>query len=223
MISWISGKEAEVKNVDQLKAFLSSKENKAQLRTAFSKAATQLGAAADDHAAVLTRLGMLSRELCFIEALREAFQKVAVIAVVINRVGEFYHGDMRMQDTIGRVRNLMRKGVQEYTSIFMDTDSQTGEIISAMKSLDRQIQFIRERRDQLRYLQMKWNPLIVAWKELDHKQGQKTSNLLGRTYRFLATRFDTSKSLMKARKEQDAARMKAQQDAAESEKAKKKN
>jgi hypothetical protein len=221
LISWISGKESEVKSAEQLNAYLSAKENKAQLRNAFSKAALQLGAAADDHAAVLTCLGMLSRELCFIEALREAFQQVPVIAVALNRVAEFYHGDMRMQDTVQRVRNLMRKGVQEYTSIFLDTDSQTGEIISAMKSLDRQILFIRERRDTLRYLQMKWNPYIVAWKDQDVKNGQKVTDLLGRTYRFLATRFDTSKSLMKARKEQDAARMKAQQEAAEAEKAKK--
>lgn len=214
LINWISGKESNIKTPEQLTGFLSQKENKAQLRTAFSKAAEKLGAKPDDHAAVLTRIELLARELCFIEALREAFQTVPVIAVILNKLSEAYSGDLRMQDTIGRVRGLLRKGIGEYTDIFTDTDSQTGEIISAMKSLDRQIVFIRERRDTLRFLQMKWNVYVTAWKEMDLKQGARVQDLLGRTYRFLATRFDTSKSLMKARKDQEAARMKAQQEAA---------
>jgi len=214
LITWISGKESQIKTPDQLALFLSKKEHKSQLRIAFSKAAEQLGAKADDHAAVLTRIEMLARELCFIEALREAFQSVPTIAMILNRISEAYSGDLRMQDTIGRVRGLLRKGIQEYTDIFEDTDNQTSEIISAMKSLDRQILFIRERRDTLRYLQIKWNVQVNAWKEMDLKQGARVQDLMARTYRFLATRFDTSKSLMKARKEQEAARMKAQHEAA---------
>ncbi|MSO97074.1 MAG: hypothetical protein EXR11_02480 [Rhodospirillaceae bacterium] len=210
LISWISGKEAQLKSMDEMNAFLADKENRSQLRLAFAKAAEQLGLKADDTTAVLLRLEMLARELCFIEALREAFNVVPGIAVRLKQLAETYAGDMRMMDTLERVKGLLRKGVQEYKDIFVDLDSQTGEIISAMKSLDRQIVFIRERRDRLRYLQMKWTPLVRAWSELVINQGANVQDLLGRTYRFLATRFDTSKSLMKARKEQEEQQRQAQ-------------
>jgi hypothetical protein len=94
-------------------------------------------------------------------------------------------------------------------------DSRSSEIIAAMRTLDKQILFIREQRDLLRFLQMKWTPLVAAWRDVQLGQGQRTADLLARTYRFLATRFDTSKSLMKARKAEEAARLKAQQEAAE--------
>lgn len=211
LISWFSGKESEIKSPEQLNAFLAAKENKSKLREAFSKAAVQLGLKEDDTTAVLMRLEMLARELCFIEALREAFNTVPAIGGRLKQISETYHGDMRVMDTIGRVKALMPKGVKEYHDIFVDLDSQTGEIISAMKSLDRQIAFIRERRDKLRYLQMKWTALVRAWAEIVINQGARVQDLLGRTYRFLATRLDTSKSLIQARKEQDAQRMAEQQ------------
>ncbi|MDX2144382.1 MAG: hypothetical protein SFV19_13585 [Rhodospirillaceae bacterium] len=222
LISWISGKEAEIKSPEQLNAFLAAKENKSKLREAFGKAAVQLGLPENDTTAVLLRLEMLARELCFIEALREAFNTVPAIGGRLKQISEVYHGDMRVMDTIGRVKSLIRKGVKEYQDIFVDLDSQTCEIISAMKSLDRQIAFIRERRDKLRYLQMKWTPLVRAWAEIVINQGARVQDLLGRTYRFLATRFDTSKSLMQARKEQDAQRLAEQQKKEQEAKAQKK-
>jgi hypothetical protein len=69
---------------------------------------------------------------------------------------------------------------------------------------------------------MKWTPLVRAWAEIVINQGARVQDLLGRTYRFLATRFDTSKSLMQARKEQDAQRLQEQQKKEQEAKAQKK-
>jgi hypothetical protein len=213
LIAWLSGKEGALKSAEELNAFLAERENKAKLRDAFKKAAVALGLKEDDTTAVLLRLELLARELCYIEALREAFSVVPGIAVRMKQVSELYHGDMRMMDTVERVKNLLRKGVQEYNTIFAELDAQTGEIITTLKSIDKQIELIRERRDKLRYLQMKWTPLVRAWAELVLGQGARVQDLLGRTYRFLATRFDTSKSLMKARKEQEEKMRQAQEQA----------
>jgi len=206
--------------------FLAERENKAKLREAFNKAALALGLQAGDTTAVLLRLELLARELCYIEALREAFNAVPAIARRFKQVSEQYAGDMRVMDTVERVRSLLRKGVQEYQDIFLELDAQTGEIISTLKTIDNQIILIREKRDKLRYLQMKWTPLVRSWSELVINQGARVQDLLGRTYRFLATRFDTSKSLMKARKEQEEqqrqAQIKAQQEKDALAKAKKK-
>jgi len=224
LIKLISTEPVDIKTPEQMTAFLSTKENKAKLREAFKKAAVGLGLKEDDSTAVLLRLELLSRELCYIEALREAFGVVPGIAIRMKQLQELYHGDMRMMDTVERVKKLLKKGLQEYQAIFAEMDQQTGDIVGTMKSLDTQIAMIRERRDKLRYLQMKWTPLVRAWSELILGQGARVQDLLGRTYRFLATRFDTSKSLMKARKEQEeAARQaaqKAQQDKEQQAKAK---
>ncbi|MCB2106319.1 MAG: hypothetical protein KDE14_01405 [Rhodobacteraceae bacterium] len=213
LIAWISGKDFGSMTAEQFEQFLAAKENKAALRNAFNKAAVELGSATGDHTAVLLRIELLARELCFIEALREAFSVVPSIAVRLKQIADNFGGDIRMMDTITRVRGLMRKGIQEYSGIFAAVDHQSDEIIVAMREIDGQISMIRERRDGLRFLQIKWNPLVEAWKDVDLGQGNRVSDLLGRTYRFLATRFDTSKSLMKARREAEDAQRQAQEKA----------
>ncbi len=226
LIAWLSGAESKMTSPEEMNKFLAERENKAKLREAFNKAALALGLQAGDTTAVLLRLELLARELCYIEALREAFNAVPAIARRFKQVSEQYAGDMRVMDTVERVRSLLRKGVQEYQDIFLELDAQTGEIISTLKTIDNQIILIREKRDKLRYLQMKWTPLVRSWSELVINQGARVQDLLGRTYRFLATRFDTSKSLMKARKEQEEqqrqAQIKAQQEKDALAKAKKK-
>jgi hypothetical protein len=228
LIAWLSGEESKMTSAEEMNKFLAERENKAKLREAFNKAAIALGLKEGDTTAVLLRLELLARELCYIEALREAFSSVPAIARRFKQVSDQYAGDMRVMDTVERVRALLRKGVKEYQDIFLELDAQTGEIISTLKTIDNQITLIREKRDKLRYLQMKWTPLVRDWSALVINQGARVQDLLGRTYRFLATRFDTSKSLMKARKEQEEAQRLAQQkqqeerDAKEKEKAKKK-
>jgi hypothetical protein len=203
LIAWLSGTAAKVVSQEELDKFLAERENKSKLREAFKKAALALGLKEGDTTAVLLRLELLARELCYVEALREAFSAVPAIARRFKQVSEQYAGDMRVMDTVERVRSLLRKGVHEYQNIFLELDAQTSEIISTLKTIDSQIIAIREKRDKLRYLQMKWTPLVREWSELILNQGARVQDLLGRTYRFLATRFDTSKSLMKARKEQE--------------------
>jgi hypothetical protein len=226
LIAWLSGAESKISSPEELNKFLAERENRAKLREAFNKAAIALGLKEGDTTAVLLRLELLARELCYIEALREAFSAVPAIARRFKQVSEQYAGDMRVMDTVERVRNLLRKGVQEYQNIFLELDAQTGEIISTLKTIDNQIIMIREKRDKLRYLQMKWTPLVREWSDLIINQGARVQDLLSRTYRFLATRFDTSKSLMKARKEQEdqqrLAAQKAQEEKDAQAKAKKK-
>ncbi|MBL8631100.1 MAG: hypothetical protein JNM81_15810 [Rhodospirillaceae bacterium] len=211
-----------LKTPEELNAFLSLKESKAKLREAFKAAAIGLGLKADDTQAVLMKLELLTREFCYIEALREALNVVPSIVVKLKQVAAKFAGDIRIADTVERVRMLMRKGVNEYQAIFDDLDAQTSDIVTAMRNLDLQIEQIRSKRDRLRYLQMKWTPLVRAWSELIPVQGARVQDLMGRTYRFLATRFDTSKSLMKSRKDQEeAARVAAAKEKADREKAEK--
>jgi len=205
MIAWLAGEESKIASPEQLDKFLAERENRAKLREAFNKAAIALGSKEGDATAVLLRLELLARELCHVEALREAFIAVPAISRRFNQVSELYAGDMRVKDTVERVRYLLCKGVQEYQNIFFELDGQAGEIISTLKAIDNQIILIREKRDKLRYLQIKWTPLVREWSELVLNQGARVRDLLGRTYRFLATRFDTTQSLMKARKEQEDA------------------
>jgi hypothetical protein len=203
LIAWLSGEESKISTPEELDKFLAERENRAMLREAFNKAAIALGMKQGDTTAVLLRLELLARELCYVEALREAFSAVPTIAIRFKQVSKQYSGDMRVMDTVERVRSLLRKGVQEYQSIFLELDAQTGEIISTLKTIDNQIGLIREQRDKLRYLQMQWTPFIQDWSELIINQGARVQDLLSRTYRFLATRFDTSKSLMADRRKQE--------------------
>jgi hypothetical protein len=203
LIGLISEQTMVFKTGEELAMFLNLPESKAKLREAFKKAAVALGLKEDDTEPVLLKLELLTREFCFIEALREAFNPVPGIMVKLKKAGETFSGDLRITDTVERVKALMRKGVTEYQNLFAELDAQTSDIVTAMKNLDIQIEEIRIKRDKLRYLQMKWTPLVRAWAEITLGRGAQVQDLMGRTYRFLATRFDTSKSLVKARKEQE--------------------
>ena len=203
LITWLSGTKTNITTPEEFEKFLSLKENKEQLRLAFRKAARELGFESSNTTAVLLKLELLARELCYVEALREAFESVPAIAKRLKEVAEHFSGDPRVKDTIVRVRSLMRKGITEYTDIFAELDGKTSEIISMLKDLDKQIEVIREGRDRLRFLQMKWTPLVNAWSELVINQGGRVQDLMARTYRFLATRLDTTNSLIKGRKEKE--------------------
>jgi len=198
LLSWVSGKELLLTDADEIAMFLEQIENKTKLKGAFEAASEQLGYGPDGHEKVMEHLHTLARELCYIEALREQFQLVRGIAERLNALRKIYSTDQRMKDEIRCIGLLLGKALVEYEKIFSDVDAQTSEIIGALKSIDRQIKYIRERRDQLYFIMRGWDPVIKLWSEARNERSRQMDKALSATYRLLATRFASSKSLRAA-------------------------
>jgi hypothetical protein len=164
LLSWVSGKEILITDPQELESFLGQIENKAMVKEAFTKAAEAMGKP-DDTDAVLAQFELLARELCYIEALRDRFVAIRDLVKKLDVLKHDYGRDAN--GDIQRITTLMNRAVAFYDKQFSDVDAQTGEIVGALKSISRQVKFIRKVRDDLHFA----------------------------TYRLLASRFATAKSI----------------------------
>lgn len=196
LLSWVSGQEILITDPEELESYFGQIENKEKIKVAFSNAAEMLGYDRENHAVVLEKIDSLGRELCYIEALRDAYKSITLIAVRIGDIQKLSKSDRRMADEIQRVKLLLRRGMEEYTKIFEEIDAQTGEIVSALKSVSRQVDYIRQVRDKLHFLMMSWDPIIKQWQEAESDQPHHVKLVISETYRFLARKFNTARSMM---------------------------
>lgn len=196
LFSWVSGKEMLITDPEELENFFGQIEAKEKLKDAFSQAAEALGHDKKDHEVVFQKLELLSRELCYIEALRDRYRCVPLVLSRIAEYGLKQRTDRRAIDEIRRVKLLFDQGVEEYEKIFTEVDAQTSEVIGALKTLEQQIEYIRKTRDNLHFIMMGWDPIIKKWKETPLDRTHRVKLNLQDTYRFLASKFNTAKSLL---------------------------
>lgn len=213
LLSWVSGKELLLTDAKEIENFLAQIENREKLRNAFRGAAEALGYDKENTEPVIKQLELLARELCYIEALRDRFAMIPKIGEKMVELGKSYGSDRNAKMELTRVQGLLQTGMQEYGQMFAQADAQTGEIIAAMKSIDRQVGYIRQVRDDLHSLIMLWDPHINDLEKWRGRRTPETDKVLSNLYRFLAPRFTSGRSLLKRRNEAQAAATKDANDA----------
>ena len=197
LLSWVSGKEVLLTDPTEIESFLGQIENREKLRTAFKGAASTLGY--DNPEMVIRQLELLARELCYIEALRDRFVLIPRLAHKMTELSKSFGGDRNAKMELARVQSLLQIGIKEYSAIFAEADAQTGEIISALRTIERQVKYIRRIRDDLHFLLMQWEPSIKALPSWRATRTPETDKALADLYRFLAPRYTAGKSLLKRR------------------------
>lgn len=207
LLSWVGGKEILITDPKEITLFLEQIENKEKLRTAFRNAAEALGYENNNVDPVISRIELLAREICYIEALRDRFALIPVIDQKVQNILASLGGDRNAKMEVNRIRVLLQSGIKEYSAIFAEADAQTGEIIAALKTIDRQTQFIRNNRDRLRFLLMEWEPHISSLKDWHTRRTPQTEKLLSELYRFLAPRFSSARSILRQKSLQAAPKM----------------
>lgn len=196
LVSWVGGKETVLTQADDLAMFLEQIENKEKIREAFGKAAEALGLAKDNPAPVLERIEVLSRELCYIEALRDKFREISGLDERLGAIGGHAKADRRTRADVDRVRSMLKHAAAQFTAIFRKADACTGKIIAALERLGDVVSFIRETRDDLHFMSLEWEPILKIWRAITVPNATSTFRALDQTYRFLATRFSVSRSLL---------------------------
>lgn len=196
LLSWVSGKEVLLTDPKEIAMFLEQIENREKLRQAFRSAAKALGYEPENTESVIKQLELLARELCYIEALRDRYAMIPKIAEKLAILGRSFGSDRNAKMELTRVQSLLQTGMQEYSAIFAEADAQTGEIISALKSIDRQVQYIRSTRDDLHFLLMQWEPHINDLWKWHTRRVPETDRAFSNLYRFLAPRFSSGRSIM---------------------------
>jgi len=187
LVSWLSGKELQTIDAGELEAMASLSETKKKVQEAFTALAEKLGIG--DKQEVVGRIEDLARELSYIEALREQFAKIQKLFSAMTTLTAVYRSERSFVDDIQRVRILLKKPVEDLSSIFDQIDANTGEILSVMKKFDSQVRYIRENRDELHCRMMKWDGVLQEWKGVVPERSGQVESLIKITYRFAARYF----------------------------------
>ncbi len=139
---------------------------------------------------VLGIIERISRELSYIEGLRERYGLVSRISARILSAGRLYKNSGGLSEEIYRVRILMRAPMEEYRSAFANIDAQFAEILNVVRKPEEMVAFIRKNRDGLHQRLMIWDALIAEWQDEDASAKSKRLEMMMRaTYRFVARRF----------------------------------
>lgn len=186
LVGWFTGEPVETLDTEQLAKLAEDTKVTARVNDAYQKAATSIGT---DKDGVLQRIETLVRELGYIEALRERFFRVRKLDQTMGALATYFNGDATTMESIQRIRALMRKPLTRFQTIFDQVDAMTGEVLSALKNVGAQIDFIRKCRDELWDHYMSWESIIDDMQGLDLERNPACANFIRKVYQFVATRY----------------------------------
>ncbi len=184
LVSWLSGHEQTSTNPEELKLIAEDPETKVKVNQAFKEAATELGLGEDQTETVIQLIMTLAEELSHIESLREQFQNVHMIHDKILKLRKTYSNEISVMEILNPVARLLTVAIKEYQDLFDQVDAQTGEIMSVMKNIGGQTQFIHKVRDDLYRRLRAWNTMFELWNRTDAKRSRDVEELVRSTYQF---------------------------------------
>jgi hypothetical protein len=191
--SWLTGSETIIVDQDSLMQLAEDPAIKQRVNAAFSDIAVKLGLPPDRKQEVVDRIDELARELSYIEALRERFGVIRALGDTVGAFQKIYKRDRTVIEDLSRIVNLMKRPVTELNGIFDQVDGMSGEIVSLLKNMVRQIEFIRECRDELHQRMMLWDETILKWAPVSVERKPENEQLMKELYRFLAQNFIVEK------------------------------
>jgi hypothetical protein len=190
LVAWMSGKRGtDAMSMLELAKVASDPETKVRVQAAFGKLAEELGLSPDRKGEVVDQIDRLVDELSYIEALRERVGRARRIVETLKRLRAAYKRERGVHDEIERTIALSESPVARLEGQIADVDGQTGETANALRTLPRQIAFIRETRDRLHAQLMKWDDLLTAWHGVSADRSSTAQRLVRDTYRFVARYF----------------------------------
>ena len=189
--SVIVEKEVLITDPIKIKQILEDENIKKCIVKSYEFLSEKLGLLSEDHKGdVNIKLNKFAHEMAYIEALRERYNAVLVVVENVERLQSLYHGnDRTFSDEILQMQKLFRTPVMEFQSLFDQVDALLVDILSLLKSVDTQINFVRYSRDELHYRMMIWDELLDKWVDAKISRSTHTENLIKFTYRFLAQHF----------------------------------
>ena len=190
LVAWMSGKGGNQQmSMLELAKIAEDPETKTRVQAAFGKLAEELGYTPDRKGEVVNQIDKLVNELSYIEALRERVARARRVAETLKRLRVAYKRERGVHDEIDRTIALAEPPVAKLETQIAEVDGQTGETANALRTLPRQIAFIRETRDRLHSQLMKWEDVLEAWQGVAAERSPTAQRLVRNTYRFVARYF----------------------------------
>ena len=192
---WVTGDNISMAESD-IQAELAKPETKERIQSGVADIAEKLGMGKERKQEVLDLVDRVARELAYIEALRDRFTYASAIQTKLVQVIALHRGDRQFISEVQRVRTLMEPPIRDFSFIFDQVDAQTGEILTVLRSYDKQINFIREMRDELHKKIMIWDEVIETWNIDLSTRSKGIREAVQSTYRFVAYNFPQAQDWM---------------------------
>lgn len=189
LASWFTGSEEVIVDLDQLMQLAEDPQTRKRVQAAIEEVAKRLGLAPEQKNEVADRIDKLARDLAYIEALREHYGQVKAIFGKLDQVMSLYRRDRSIVENVMRMRILIQQPIAWFDNSFQDVDAQTSEILSMLKRLEQQIEFIRKTRDEIHFRLMGWEEMMETWRNAPMERSEAMEARLRATYHFLASNF----------------------------------
>jgi hypothetical protein len=189
LANWVTGSTADEVDLTQVGKMLEKKETQALIQEGFSRAADELGLDKGHREKVVGMLEQLARELAYIEALRDHYQRILTIERDIKVARTTLRGDKSAMESAMRASQLLMPVFSNYRGSFENVDAQTAEVMAALKNIDNVIGFVRKTRDTLHRETLTWSDLLDKWNSGNMDKRNPANKAVGELYRFSAQNF----------------------------------
>ena len=189
LATWLAGKEAGVAESADIVKLANDPAIRDRVPEAAGELAERIGIGRSRQADVLFRVERLTRELSYIEALRDRFASIKMIGLKLIQLTGAYGPDRGFAQDISRVVALIKKPLGEYDGLFRKIDARTAKVVELVKDHEAYIEAIRGARDDLHKRFMLWDDLIPQWQALPVEAGSAAEALVRTTYRLVVRHF----------------------------------
>lgn len=189
LVAWMGGGETAMNDPAEFLSAMEDPAMKEKITAAFEEAAVKLGFGPEGKQKVTDMIDQLTREMSYIEALREKVGAYFVIERKLKMLAHAYKADRTIGESLQRIQILMTGPFTQMRQSFSMVDAQTSEIISALKKLTVIIDFVRSTRDKIRDTVLLWDEIGNLWADLETERGEEAERAIAKTYRFAATNF----------------------------------
>lgn len=189
LVGWASG-QANPAGTDagKLAQLAASSGFRERLADAFREAAGALSLERSEDAVALVE--DLAGELAHIEFLREKLM-VGMIRMhtILTAVLPSLRADRNRSETAMQVSRLLQVAIDRSRARFDEIDSQTAEVMAALRNLPAQRSFIRSTRDYLHRSWRAFEPILTRWLAIDPGAPTGLRGAIDEAYAFLAPRY----------------------------------
>ena len=189
LVTWLTGNEHIFTSAEELMQVAEDPQVKKNINLAFAEAAEALGLGRERREEVVQYIETLAKELAYIESERDTYAEICKIDEKVQAFRRIYSADRSMIETTDQVARLSQRALKMFRDYFEQIDAQTGEILSMLKNIDNQIDYIRSVRDEVHCRQLPWEDFIPIWKSLFTVRSDENTTRIRDLYQFLAPRF----------------------------------
>jgi len=189
LLGWLSGDEHIITDPEELLQVAGDPTFRKKINDAFGEAAEALGLGRDNKEQVTHYIAALAHELSYIESMRDQFKQMQLIDVKIQELRRLYGNHRTVLEIADPCARLMERALSDFKILFDQADGQTGEIMAALRNIERERSYIQDMRDQLHIRLLAWKPILEKWHNQPVRRSQHAEELLEETYHFLAPRY----------------------------------